>query len=102
MAGSAAVGLRFHLLQNRPNRVERDPKGRKTLDLRFLTEREHDPLVPSRRRMDEVCRSLIGLRHDDDPTIMRRIVASTIADIGRGNIACIREPLVDERMLIRR
>ena len=50
--------------------------------------------------MDKVRWSLIGLRDNDDPMVMSWIVATTTADIGRGNVAGSRQPFGQESTLV--
>ena len=87
------IGFHARLHQNRSNRVQGGAQSRENVNLIRCATREYDPFPVSGRSMNEVRRSIIRLRDNDDPTVIGRIVSATIADPCCGNITGRCQPL---------
>lgn len=51
-------------------------------------------------RVDKICGPIIGVLDDNNPSVNRRIVGSSLADIGQGNIARSSQPFNHKLLLI--
>ena len=63
------------------NGVQRSRKSGKVLHIRSFSQREDDPNVLIRWRVDEVRRTIIGFCDHNDATVESRVVGVTVAHV---------------------
>ena len=87
--------------QDGSNEVQCFAKGWEDIDFRSETTRQYYPLLAFCRGVDEVRWSFIRICHNDNPPIVRGVVATTAAHICCGDVTGRCQPLSKKSILIR-